>query len=102
MKDFNSIPTSISHKKLNAFFVKAHKEFEKKDGQSNLYSDKSEEFNNLITKWSLSSEELLAGLNANKKYLNKDKNPNSLMALGAMEVHIKMAIQAFKASQSGE
>ena len=36
-----------------------------------------------------------------KENLLKDKSPNSLIALGAMEVHLNMALQALNAFNKG-
>ena len=49
--------------------------------------------------WSELSKEILVKLNRNKEQLTEGKGPNSIMALGAMEVHLNMAIQAHKASE---
>ena len=40
-------------------------------------------------------------LSKRKENLLKDKSPNSLIALGAMEVHLNMALQALNAFNKG-
>ena len=40
-------------------------------------------------------------LSKRKEHLLKDKSPNSLIALGAMEVHLNMALQALNAFNKG-
>jgi len=102
LKEFNKIPTSISHKTLNALFIKASKDCSSKDIQTDQGLSQKEEFNQLLTTWNKLSKELLYQLDKNKKCLTEKKSPNSLMALGAMEVHLNMALQALKASELEE
>ena len=44
---------------------------------------------------------LIDTLSKRKDNLLKDKSPNSLIALGAMEVHLNMALQALNAFNKG-
>ena len=57
-----------------------------------------QEFNDLITEWTETSQRLLLMLNKKDRFLSKNKNPKSLLAYGAMGAHINMAIQALKAT----
>ena len=102
MSELNPIPTSISHKKLKALMVKAYKEACITDPQVNDLQEDQEIFNHLITTWSELSKEILSNLEKKKEHITKGKSANSLMALGAMEVHLNMAMQALKASEKGE
>ena len=99
MSEFNQIPTSISHKQLHKLFIQAHKELSTQDSKGQVFSEEKEVYNQIIKNWSESSKELLTLIGEKKQYLTEGKNPNSLMALGAFEVHINMAIQALKASE---
>lgn len=102
MQEFNQIPTSISHKTLNALFIKAKKDLSSNDISAGPELSQKEEFNQLVTTWQKLSKELLTQLDKNKKSLTENKGPNSLMALGAMEVHLNMALQALNASEQQE
>ncbi len=102
MKEFNQIPTSISHKTLNSLFIKAKKDLSSNDIKTGLELSHKEEFNQLLTTWQKLSKELISKLDKNKKSLTENKGPNSLMALGAMEAHLNMALQALNASEQEE
>ena len=97
MSDLPPIPSSISHKKLNALRLKAYKEVTSYGTSINQSSEDQEKFNDLIKTWSELNTEILSQLNMKKGYITKGKSPDSLMALGAMEVHLNMAMQALKA-----
>ena len=102
MQEFNQIPTSISHKTLNSLFIKAQKDLSSTYLKSSPEASEKEEFNQLVTTWQKLSKELLTQLDKNKKNITENKGPNSLMALGAMEVHLNMALQALKVSEQEE
>tara|TARA_Y100001968_G_scaffold173414_1_gene158792 strand:- start:473 stop:715 length:243 start_codon:yes stop_codon:yes gene_type:complete len=76
--------------------VSAHKESHKSE---DLISIEEERFKKLIHNWKESSKEIVNHLSKYKELLGEGKEVNSLMALGAMEVHIAMAMQALKASK---
>ena len=101
MTEFKPIPEALSHKQLSKLLTKAKKDVAKEtvNLENNEASDK---FKELATQWSKVSKKLLSDLDSKKNYLIKGKGPNSLMALGAMEVHLNMAIQALKASEQEE
>ncbi len=94
------IPRSISHKKLTSFMVKAKKEsFEYTDIKSNDESKHIDGLENLLDKWHAVSQETIKILSATTPNTLKQRSPKSIMALGAMEAHINMAIQALRASK---
>tara|TARA_B100000700_G_C14948908_1_gene810653 strand:+ start:51 stop:359 length:309 start_codon:yes stop_codon:yes gene_type:complete len=99
MSELNRIPTSISHKKLNALMIKAYKEKTFIDPLTNQVSEDLQNFNELTKTWAKLTQEILCNLHKKKRFLTEGKSPNSLMALGAMEVHLNMAIQALKTSE---
>ena len=99
MSDLNPIPNAISHKKLNSFKRTAYKDSLFEQATDNELSNHQVEFNELTASWSKLSKEILFHLSQSKNNLADGKSPSSLMALGAMEVHINMAIQALKASE---
>ena len=97
MSKNHQIPGSISHKKLNALIKKAKKE---RNSSTNIDSPdlkSTEDFQHVLLKWDAASKEVLNKLKKPEHNVSSNKDQKSLMALGAMEVHIHMAIQALKA-----
>ena len=97
MHESNKLPQAISYKKLSFLLLNAQKDkfanSEENEHCSRLQDELLEDLNN----WELSTKSLLKKISSrNEKYL-KDKSSNSLMALGAMEVHLNMALQALQA-----
>tara|TARA_Y100001978_G_scaffold133449_1_gene119320 strand:- start:319 stop:627 length:309 start_codon:yes stop_codon:yes gene_type:complete len=96
MNESNKLPQAISHKKLSFLLLNAQKD-------KFTYSEETEQNNKLkveflaeLDDWELSTKSLLKKISSkNEKYL-QEKSPNSLMALGAIEVHLNMALQALK------
>ena len=88
-------PNSISHKELNALLNKAKKDISSIDTSE---SNEAQEFNDLITDWTKTSQKILLMLKNKEQILTKNKNPKTLMAFGAMGAHINMALQALKSS----
>jgi hypothetical protein len=99
----NIVPdNAISHKELKAFLIKA-----KKDISSDTSCEKNkikgnQQFNDLVKTWTETSEEILLMMNKEHKVLTENKNPKSLLALGAMGAHINMALLALKATESDQ
>ncbi len=102
MNEIPSIPESISHKKLNKFFSHALKEQSNGQDVNAEFQQEKENFQELLNSWSSLSKELLESLKRSEKHLNNMKGSKSLLALGAMEAHINMALQALKASETEE
>ena len=92
-------PNAISHKALNSLLSKAKKEILSTYTSENHEINENQEFNDLITDWTKTSKKLLLMLNKKDQVLTKNKNPQSLMAFGAMGAHINMAMQALKATE---
>ena len=91
-------PNAISHKDLNLLLAKAKKEMLSIETAVSKETPEIQEFNDLITEWTETSQRLLLMLNKKDRFLSKNKNPKSLLAYGAMGAHINMAIQALKAT----
>ena len=89
---------AISHKKLNEFLIKAKKDISSIDSFENNHSDAKKEFDDLIKNWTETSQKILTTMNNKDKFFTDNRNPKSLMALGAMGAHINMALQALKAA----
>jgi len=91
-------PESISHIKLKKLFSHAKKDL---TGTADDYSSSTvekERLEKLLFTWATASKELLKGLREENSSLSELKGANSLLALGAMEAHINMALQALRAS----
>ena len=97
MSESNNLPQAISHKKLSYLMLKAQKELNFSDESAEIDSSEKREFNELINNWEDSTKKVIKEISKRKDNLLKDKSPNSLIALGAMEVHLNMALQALNA-----
>ena len=97
MSESNNLPQAISHKKLSNLMLNAQKELHASDDLINTYDSEKLEFHELINNWELVTKDVVKTISKRNKNLLKDKSPNSLIALGAMEVHLNMALQALNA-----
>ena len=97
MNESNNIPQAISHKKLNYLKLKAQKEAFNFEELTPLDSAEQREFDELMNNWENITKDLIKTITKRNANLLKNKSPNSLIALGAMEVHLNMAIQALNA-----
>ena len=96
MNEPNKLPQAISHKKLSFLLMNAQKDkfvsSEDNEQDTKLQDELVDELDN----WELSTKSLLKKISSrNEKYL-QNKSSNSLMALGAMEVHLNLALQALQ------
>jgi len=101
MSESNNLPQAISHKKLNYLMLKAQKDSHFSDELAEIESSEKREFDELINNWEDSTKKLINELSKRKENLLKDKSQNSLIALGAMEVHLNMALQALNVFNKG-
>ena len=101
MSESNNLPQAISHKKLSYLMLKAQKDSHFSDDLAETESPEKREFEELINNWEASTKKVVNELSKRKENLLKDKSPNSLIALGAMEVHLNMALQALNAFNKG-
>ena len=81
--------------------LKALKDSYFTDELAEIESPEKKEFEELVNNWETSTKKLVNELSKRKDNLLKDKSPNSLIALGAMEVHLNMALQALNAFNKG-
>ena len=94
MNESNKLPQAISHKKLSFLLLNAQKDKFASSEEIEQNSKLQDELLAELDNWELSTKSLLKKIsNSNQKYL-QDKSSNSLMALGALEVHLNMALQA--------
>ncbi len=102
LNEIPSFPESISHKKLNTLLFHAQKELTNEKSIHFESQEKKDRFKELLTTWSSISKELITSLKKNEKELKDLQGSKSLLALGAMEAHINMALQALQASEMEE
>ena len=97
MSEPNKLPQAISHKKLTYLMLNAQKDINSINEEKDFISQEKQEFDELINKWEIISKDVIKTISKRNKDLLKDKSSNSLIALGAMEVHVNMALQALNA-----
>ena len=97
MSESNNLPQAISHKKLTYLMLNAQKDLNASDDKKNSESLEKQEFDELINNWEIVTKDVIKTISKRNKNLLKDKSSNSLIALGAMEVHLNMALQALNA-----
>jgi len=99
MNNFNPMPDSISHKQLHSLMKTAEKEMHNCKMRRRTTSEEQEAFEELLTRWAALSQKLVQALRHKHDVIIEERTPRSLMALGALEVHLNMAIQAQQASR---
>ena len=97
MSESNNLPQAISHKKLTYLMLNAQKDLNASDDKKNTESLEKQEFDELINNWETVTKDVIKKISKRNKNLLKNKSSNSLIALGAMEVHLNMALQALNA-----
>jgi hypothetical protein len=97
MSESNNLPQAISHKKLTYLMLNAQKDINASDDKKNTESLEKQEFDELINNWEIVTKDVIKTISKRNKNLLKNKSSNSLIALGAMEVHLNMALQALNA-----
>ena len=99
MSESNNLPQAISHKKLTYLMLNAQKDLNASDDKKNTESLEKQEFDELINNWEIVTKDVIKTISKRNKNLLKNKSSNSLISLGAMEVHLNMALQALNAFQ---
>ena len=94
MSESNNLPQAISHKKLTYLMLNAQKDLNASDDKKNTESLEKQEFDELINNWEIVTKDVIKTISKRNQKLLNDKSSNSLIALGAMEVHLNMALQA--------
>ncbi|MDC3234346.1 MATH domain-containing protein, partial [Prochlorococcus sp. AH-716-A06] len=97
MSESNNLPQAISHKKLTYLMLNAQKDLNASDDKKNTESLEKQEFDELINNWETVTKDFIKTISKRNKNLLQNKSSNSLIALGAMEVHLNMALQALNA-----
>ena len=96
MKESNKLPQAISHKKLSFLLMNAQKDIFTNSEDNDLNTKLQGELLEELDKWELSTKSLLKKISSRNENFLQNKSSNSLMALGAMEVHLNMALQALQ------
>tara|TARA_Y100000589_G_scaffold330379_1_gene379840 strand:- start:1097 stop:1405 length:309 start_codon:yes stop_codon:yes gene_type:complete len=94
MSESNNLPQAISHKKLSFLLLNALKEKSINGQDIDKFNDEREDLKDEINKWQSSTKDLLKKISNRDENLFKEKSSESIMALGAMEVHLNMALHA--------
>ncbi len=97
MSESNNLPQAISHKRLSYLMLNAQKDLNALDDIKNSDCLEKREFDELINNWEIKTKDVINKISKRNKDFLKDKSSNSLIALGALEVHLNMALQALNA-----
>ena len=97
MNESNKLPQAISHKKLSFLLLNAQKDRFGSSENSEQRNKLQDELVEVLDNWELSTKSLLKKISSRNEKILENKSSNSLMALGAMEVHLNMALQALHA-----
>tara|TARA_B100000925_G_scaffold230292_1_gene178861 strand:+ start:684 stop:992 length:309 start_codon:yes stop_codon:yes gene_type:complete len=101
MNESNKLPQAISHKKLSFLLLNAQKDKFTSSDESDQNNKLQDELLTELDNWESTTKSLLKKISGrNEKYF-QDKSSNSLMALGAMEVYLNMALQALQGFRKG-
>ena len=100
MSNIKPFPEYISHKKLKSLLSQAPQDTANSDANLNTSEESENKLNDYIKSWRSSSELLIEHLRQDVNILGANKSSKSILALGAMEAHINMAIQALKGYES--
>ena len=95
MGESNNLPKAISHKKLSSLLINAQKDIFSSKGDD-IIEIEQQEFIKLLENWQEDTKNIINKVSSKEKNLFQNKSNNSIMALGAMEVHLNMALQALK------
>ena len=96
MRDSNNLPKAISHKKLSSLLINSQKDRFTSLGEEDIIEIKQKEFSKLLDNWEEHTKNIMKTISSIDDSLLTKKSSNSTMALGAMEVHLNMALQALK------
>ena len=95
MGESNNLPKAISHKKLSSLLINAQKDIFS-SREDDIIDIEQQEFIKLLENWQENTKNIINKVSSKEKNLFQNKSSNSIMALGAMEVHLNMALQALK------
>jgi hypothetical protein len=95
-----SVPSSISYRQLAEWLQKAPAEADPVEATSEAATEPAadESLEAVFASWAQSSRQLLEVLQRQGKALSRGRSPRQMMALGALQAHLTMALQAHAAS----
>ena len=96
MRESNNLPKAISHKKLSSLLINAQKDLFSSLGEDETFNIEHKKIIDLLKNWEEDTKYILNKVSSKDETLLRNKSNNSIMALGAMEVHLNMALQALK------
>tara|TARA_B100000700_G_C15012435_1_gene841645 strand:+ start:1742 stop:2017 length:276 start_codon:yes stop_codon:yes gene_type:complete len=89
----------MSHKELTSLLSIAKKgkgEFIEEDSESTKLQN---EFNDLLQEWERQTQLILSSLKRNNSLITEGRSSKSIMALGAFETHLNLAMHSKKVSE---
>lgn len=92
----SQIPPSVSYRQLAAWMSHAPGETEPR--QSEAASAERQAFEALLAEWGRTGHLLLAALSKGGAAVGEGRSPRQLMALGALQAHLALALQAHAAA----
>ena len=102
MNEANNLPKAISHKKLSLLKLKAKKDNLSFSEEINIENKQMEDFLDTLDQLDKVSKAIIKKMSFKNENIFKTKSSNSIMALGAMEVHLNMALQAMNVFKKDE
>ncbi len=93
----NPIPEAISHRQLTALLQSAVPE--QAAPKVDADGDQKRELDALLHRYGSISQRLLQALQQGDSTMALGRSPRQLMVIGALQVHVQMALQALAASQ---
>jgi len=92
------IPAALSFRELAVLLQQAPAEPAGKGSEENAASAERQALEALLAEWSRSSQRLLAALGRGGSAVTQGRSPRQLMALGALQAHLAMGLQAHAAA----
>ena len=96
MSEASNLPKAISHKKLSLLMLAAQKDKSIYSEEINHDDIEIEKFFDALNDFEKSSKEIIKKITSKNERFFEKKSSNSMMALGSMETHLNMALQALK------
>ena len=94
----SQIPPSVSYKQLAAMLSHAPAGAAKPDTTASSLSAERQAFETLLAEWSRSGQQLMAALAQGGPVVAEGRTQRQQMALGALQAHLAMALQAHAAA----
>ena len=76
--------------------MNAHRDRFSSLGEDKIIESDQQEFNELLENWEENTKNIINKVSSKNETILKNKSNNSIKAIGAMEVHLNMALQALK------